>query len=154
MQNKSSRGEGTHSLEAIEGEKMSENGKNATGTHNLGTAVCKGRDEWGHQKLNDPKLNIEQLPSCRSHGHMLCLNLDRFATVSELLTPGLHTVFDCYFTSPVVHGMRQYKLPRAQPKCLDLIVGADLVYGGKTEVEHQVMVCMLTLPSPQVLPKS
>jgi phosphatidylinositol glycan class N len=34
------------------------------------------------------------------------------------------TVFDCYFTSPVVHGMRQYKLPQAQAKRLVLIVGA------------------------------
>lgn len=37
------------------------------------------------------------------------------------------TVFDCYFTSPVVHGMRQYKLPRAQAKRLVLIVGADSI---------------------------
>jgi GPI ethanolamine phosphate transferase 1 len=34
------------------------------------------------------------------------------------------TVFDCYFTSPVVHSMRQYKLPRAQAHRLVLIVGA------------------------------
>jgi len=34
------------------------------------------------------------------------------------------TVFDCYFTSPVVNGMRQYKLPQAQAKRLVLIVGA------------------------------
>jgi hypothetical protein len=34
------------------------------------------------------------------------------------------TVFDCYFTSPVVHGMRQFKLPQAQAKRLVLIVGA------------------------------
>ena len=34
------------------------------------------------------------------------------------------TVFDCYFASPVVHGMRQYKLPQAQAKRLVLIVGA------------------------------
>lgn len=36
------------------------------------------------------------------------------------------TVFDCYFTSPVVHGMQQYKLPQAQTKRLVLVVGADL----------------------------
>lgn len=35
------------------------------------------------------------------------------------------TVFDCYFASPVVHGMRQYKLPQAQAKRLVLIVGAQ-----------------------------
>ncbi|KAH9982964.1 Phosphatidylinositolglycan class N-domain-containing protein [Lactifluus volemus] len=36
------------------------------------------------------------------------------------------TVFDCYFTSPVVHSMRQYKLPRAQAHRLVLIVGDGL----------------------------
>ncbi|KAF8496185.1 Phosphatidylinositolglycan class N-domain-containing protein [Russula emetica] len=36
------------------------------------------------------------------------------------------TVFDCYFASPVVHGMRQYKLPQAQAKRLVLIVGDGL----------------------------
>jgi phosphatidylinositol glycan class N len=37
----------------------------------------------------------------------------------------IRTVFDCYFTSPVVHGMRQYKLRKAQAKRLVLIVGED-----------------------------
>lgn len=37
------------------------------------------------------------------------------------------TVFDCYFTSPVVHGMRQHKLSQAQAKRLVLIVGASPV---------------------------
>ncbi|KAI0290310.1 PigN-domain-containing protein [Russula brevipes] len=36
------------------------------------------------------------------------------------------TVFDCYFTSPVVHGMRQYRLPQAQAKRLVLIIGDGL----------------------------
>ncbi|KAI9457067.1 alkaline phosphatase-like protein [Russula earlei] len=36
------------------------------------------------------------------------------------------TVFDCYFTTPIVHGMRQYKLPQAQAKRLVLIVGDGL----------------------------
>jgi GPI ethanolamine phosphate transferase 1 len=51
-------------------------------------------------------------------------------SVARLLTLGIvfhfvyiGTVFDCYFTSPVVHGMRQYKLPRAQAKRLVLITG-------------------------------
>ncbi len=35
------------------------------------------------------------------------------------------TVFDCYFASPVVHGMRQYKLPQAKAKRLVLIIGAN-----------------------------
>ena len=33
------------------------------------------------------------------------------------------TVFDCYFTSPVVHGMQQHSLRRAEAKRLVLIVG-------------------------------
>lgn len=37
------------------------------------------------------------------------------------------TVFDCYFTSPVVHGMRQHRLSQAQAKRLVLIVGASPV---------------------------
>jgi len=37
------------------------------------------------------------------------------------------TVFDCYFTSPVVHGMRQFKLPQAQARRLVLIVGTHLL---------------------------
>ena len=33
------------------------------------------------------------------------------------------TVFDCYFTSPVVNGMQQHSLGRAEAKRLVLIVG-------------------------------
>lgn len=33
------------------------------------------------------------------------------------------TVFDCYFTSPVVHGMRSHSLASAEAKRLVLIVG-------------------------------
>ncbi len=35
------------------------------------------------------------------------------------------TVFDCYFTSPVVHGMQQHSLESGQAKRLVLIVGAS-----------------------------
>ena len=45
------------------------------------------------------------------------------------------TVFDCYFTSPVVRGMRQHRLSQAQAKRLVLIVGASLVnacFGGES----------------------
>jgi phosphatidylinositol glycan class N len=40
------------------------------------------------------------------------------------------TVFDCYFTSPVVHGMRHHRLSQAQAKRLVLIVGASPVDSG------------------------
>lgn len=43
------------------------------------------------------------------------------------------TVFDCYFTSPVVHGMRQHSIERAEAKRLVLIVG----------------VCSVNMLSPQ-----
>lgn len=36
------------------------------------------------------------------------------------------TVFDCYFTSTVVHGMQQHSLPEAQAKRLVLIVGTSV----------------------------
>ena len=72
------------------------------------------------------------------------------------------TVFDCYFASPVVHGMRQYKLPRAQAKRLVLIVGARTrplrwLFEGPPNVLScifQVMVCAPTLLLLQMLRKS
>ena len=83
-----------------------------------------------------------RLPSAQPHTNLLnALNLQRptsytimttsSGSIARLLVLGvlfhlvyIGTVFDCYFTSPVVHGMRQYKLPRAQAKRLVLIVGA------------------------------
>lgn len=55
----------------------------------------------------------------------------RFTTpVTKLLLIGLlfhlvyiGTVFDCYFTSPVVHGMKRYGMGVAGAKRLVLIVG-------------------------------
>jgi GPI ethanolamine phosphate transferase 1 len=78
------------------------------------------------------------------------------------------TVFDCYFTSPVVHGMRQYKLPQAQAKRLVLIIGAQtqppplwkettLAFGRNADVAphiYQVMACAPTLPLLQMLHRS
>lgn len=50
--------------------------------------------------------------------------------VTRLLILGLmfhlvfiYSVFDCYFTSPVVSGMKSFGLPRAESKRLVLIVG-------------------------------
>jgi phosphatidylinositol glycan class N len=50
--------------------------------------------------------------------------------VTELLVVGLvfhiifiYSVFDCYFTSPVVHGMRSFNVGHAESKRLVLIVG-------------------------------
>jgi hypothetical protein len=40
----------------------------------------------------------------------------------------INSVFDCYFTSPVVHGMQHFRAPAAEAKRLVLIVGACL-YG-------------------------
>ncbi|KAH7922492.1 PigN-domain-containing protein [Leucogyrophana mollusca] len=62
-----------------------------------------------------------------------------FNNVLKLLTVGLvfhvvfiASVFDCYFTSPVVHGMTEHNVGAAQSKRLVLIVGdglrADLLY--------------------------
>lgn len=78
------------------------------------------------------------------------------------------TVFDCYFASPVVHGMRQYKLHQAQAKRLVLIIGArtepptlqketTLSFRGDADVAPricQVMVCAPTLPLLQMLHRS
>jgi GPI ethanolamine phosphate transferase 1 len=51
-------------------------------------------------------------------------------SVAKLLTLGLvfhlvyiGSVFDCYFTSPVVHGMQPYNVGHAESKRLVLIVG-------------------------------
>ena len=51
-------------------------------------------------------------------------------SVAKLLTLGLifhlvyiGSVFDCYFTSPVVHGMQSYNVGLAESKRLVLIVG-------------------------------
>lgn len=56
-------------------------------------------------------------------------NLIRYP-VARLLTLGLvfhlifiYSVFDCYFTSPVVSGMKSFGLPHAESKRLVLIVG-------------------------------
>jgi hypothetical protein len=40
----------------------------------------------------------------------------------------INSVFDCYFTSPVVHGMQHFRAPAAEAKRLVLIVGA-YIYG-------------------------
>ena len=47
------------------------------------------------------------------------------------------TVFDCYFTSPVVHGMQQHSLARAEAKRLVLIIGA---LRGSTVVFEGIML--------------
>jgi phosphatidylinositol glycan class N len=35
----------------------------------------------------------------------------------------IYSVFDCYFTSPVVHGMRHFNVGTAEAKRLVLVVG-------------------------------
>lgn len=54
----------------------------------------------------------------------------RSRPVSTLLLIGLvfhlvyiGSVFDCYFTSPVVHGMRRFRVEEAASRRLVLIVG-------------------------------
>lgn len=56
-------------------------------------------------------------------------------SLARILTLGLvfhlvyiGTVFDCYFTSPVVHGMRPHRLPQAEAKRLVLIVGTETLF--------------------------
>jgi GPI ethanolamine phosphate transferase 1 len=58
-------------------------------------------------------------------------------SVAELLTLGLlfhvvylGSVFDCYFTSPVVHGMQPFNVSFAPAKRLVLIVGKTSTFTG------------------------
>lgn len=46
------------------------------------------------------------------------------------------TVFDCYFTSPVVNGMQSYGLDRGPAKRLVLIVGPSLPYDVRNRGLH------------------
>ncbi|KAH9966191.1 hypothetical protein BGW80DRAFT_1343347 [Lactifluus volemus] len=47
-----------------------------------------------------------------SPGSVVCHGLLALGIVFHFVYVG--TIFDCHFTSPVVHGMRQYKLSQAQ----------------------------------------
>jgi hypothetical protein len=123
-----------------------------------------------------------RIPDC-IHARLVCTHTHisspvmttGWGSITRLLILGITfhsvyiaTVFDCYFTSPVVHGMRQYKLPQAQAKRLVLIIGARtqppplwkqtiLAFRRDADVPPhicQVMVYAPTLPLLQMLHRS
>lgn len=66
-------------------------------------------------------------PRSRPVGTLLLIGL-----VFHLVYIG--SVFDCYFTSPVVHGMRRFRVEEAESRRLVLIVG---VYKEVTECKRR-----------------
>lgn len=69
-------------------------------------------------RLND---SLSTGPSKRTSSHYSVAKLLALGLVFHLVYIG--SVFDCYFTSPVVNGMQPYNVGHAESRRLVLIIG-------------------------------
>lgn len=87
--------------------------------------------------IYDSPLNLRSLPGLTGHtlsqGSATIMKSKSHYDIGRLLVLGLvfhlvyiGSVFDCYFTSPVVNGMESYNVGTAEAKRLVLIVGEQL----------------------------